>query len=222
MRLSKRLAAVVSLVEPSFPTADIGADHAKVALELLNTRRVPFVFAVENKEGPYLKMKEALGEGAEEGTYEASLSDGVSELPSSVKSVVMAGMGCDLILSILDKNKEKTDGITYLVIDSHNEWGRLREELAMRHWAVCNEVFLKDAGIYYDVMSFRKSETPVSYTKLENEFGPLACHERNSDWKEYMMGEKTRLEGLLGLSSVSNPKKKAMGERLNLIEEALK
>ena len=129
IKLSKRLETIASLV-PKSVVADIGSDHGKLMIELFNSGKITKGYAVENKKGPYSRLVKALEEEGIIDNVIPMLSDGITELPKCVNTVVIAGMGGKAIVNILKKDLSKLANVDTLVIDAHSCLPYLREEVS--------------------------------------------------------------------------------------------
>src|SRR5690554_2779581 len=97
--LSPRLAAIAAFISSDDIVADIGSDHGKLPL-YLNELGHTYVYASENKSGPYNRLKKEIGTPLN-GQIEVALKDGLNDLPPHINTVVIAGMGGELIGEIL-------------------------------------------------------------------------------------------------------------------------
>ena len=92
MKLSKRLQSIYDMV-PSGVTADVGSDHGKLIISLFENGVISKGYAIENKKGPYNRLVKAINTHGVQDNVIPMLSDGISELPTDVDTVVIAGMG---------------------------------------------------------------------------------------------------------------------------------
>ena len=152
MKISDRLFAVASFVKENANVADVGADHGLLEIHLISNKLVKSVFAIENKNGPFETLKNNLKD------YDVtlSLSDGISEIPDYIDTVVIAGMGGILISNILKAHKEKLNDVNQIVIDAHRDVELVRREVTKLGYYIEKEKIVYENGIYYFVISFLK------------------------------------------------------------------
>ena len=100
MKLSKRLQAIYDMV-PNGVVADIGSDHGKLIISLFQNGIISKGYAIENKKGPYSRLVKAIEDSGCSDSIVPMFSDGISELPSDVDTIVIAGMGGFNIIEIL-------------------------------------------------------------------------------------------------------------------------
>ena len=98
MRLDGRLAAVAALVPRGARAADVGTDHAYLAIALLNEQDVETVIATDKNEGPCEAARRTISASGFTNRVQVRLGDGLAPLsPGEVDTVCIAGMGGGLI-----------------------------------------------------------------------------------------------------------------------------
>lgn len=208
MSLSKRLLQVASFVDQDAWIADVGSDHAELPIFLFQEKRIRGAQTIENKPGPYQRMAAAIERSGFLPLCELSLSDGLEKLSPRVDTVVLAGMGGNLILSILEKHKEKLASVRTLVIDAHTDRSKLRASLPSLGFRISDEAFLTDEGIAYDIIKATAQENAQPYSPLEIAYGPVNLKKRPSAWLEELRVRKDRLEALLQGKASEKQKKR--------------
>lgn len=163
MKLSQRLLTIASFVKKGAVVADIGADHGLLSVYLIENKIAQKVFAVENKVGPFSILEKNTKKYPE---ITVSLSDGISEIPKDVDTVVIAGMGGILISDILKKNKDKLKNVQYIVIDAHRDLQLVRQTLNELGFEFEKEVLVKE-GVFYNVISVKKGNRKLNQNELE-------------------------------------------------------
>lgn len=203
MKISKRLNTIASLVSEGAFVYDIGADHG--LLEMLLSAKCQQILAIENKEGPFKILSEAT-----EGLFNVSakLGDGLSEYTSLFDTVVIAGMGAETILSILNKDKEKLDAIEEIIIDTHTKYSLVRKGLNDLGYECVKEVLLYDMDHFYIVMKFKKGDK--KYTQDELDFGIKLVE--SPDFLAYFQNSINELDTLLAIKEISSKKREEIIE----------
>lgn len=181
MNLSKRLQAIYDMV-PYSVTADIGSDHGKLMIALFNDGRIPKGYAVENKKGPYNRLTEALKEAHIEEDVVPLFSDGITDLPISVSTVVLAGMGGETILKILNDHPEKLKLVQTIIVDAHTSVPKLRKEISEMGFVIADEQIVEEDHIYYEIIKFIRSDVAY-YSENDLEFGPILRKEQSCLFK---------------------------------------
>ena len=181
MTLSKRLQAIDDMV-PYSVTADIGSDHGKLMIALFNDGRIPKGYAVENKKGPYNRLTEALKEAHIEEDVVPLFSDGITDLPISVSTIVLAGMGGETILKILNDHPEKLKLVQTIIVDAHTSVPKLRKEISEMGFVIADEQIVEEDHIYYEIIKFIRSDVAY-YSENDLEFGPILRKEQSCLFK---------------------------------------
>lgn len=199
MKLSLRLSSIAELVPQGSYLGDVGSDHGELPISLVKEKKIPGAFAIENKVGPFTRLKKAIDEAGLSSSIVASLSDGISEIPDKVDCLVLAGMGGSLIARILLSHSEKLAHVLSVVIDPHGEGEEALCALAGLGYSVTKSHFLFEEGKPYCLSQLTKSGGAVVYSAKELYLGPLEMRKKDEEWKRYFRSEKIRLQGLLAL-----------------------
>jgi tRNA (adenine22-N1)-methyltransferase len=152
-RLSDRLLGVLSMVPECETAADIGCDHAKLAISLIMRGHAKRVFASDVREGPLLaavRNIEKYGCAGKVSTVLAPGLDGVIKF--QVQVYIIAGMGGEMIASILDKHRDMfTSGNTF-VLQPMSSVEDLRRYLYKTGFFIEDELLCTASGRLYSVI----------------------------------------------------------------------
>lgn len=163
MKISNRLKVIASFIRDNSNVIDVGADHGLLEIYLLEQNKVNSLFAVENKVGPYSILKNNL----KDYNVTLSLSDGISEMPEYVDTVIIAGMGGILISDILKAHKEKLTNVKQIVVDAHRDNRLVRETICNLGYYIEKEQIVFENNKYYFVISFLKGHQDYNEDELE-------------------------------------------------------
>ena len=180
--LSERLETIYKMV-PQGMAADIGADHGKLMIALYEGGIVSHGYAVENKKGPYNRLVKALEEKGIEEEIIPLFSDGIKDVPDNVHTIIIAGMGGNLIIDILKKYPQKTKNIQTLIIDAHTAVPKVRKEVSKLGFVIADEKIVREDGIFYEIIKFLRADI-ASYGENDIEFGPILRNEKSATFKE--------------------------------------
>lgn len=178
--LSKRLQAIFDLVDENSNLADIGADHGFLLIELAKNHRCNLLLGVENKKGPYDKMVNNIKINRLKDTIYTSLSDGLTNVPSEYKTIVIAGMGTDNIKKIISDSITSIDFINTFIIDSHTKIEELRKFIVSLGYIISKEKILKEDNIVYEIIRFDKGSG--TYSRIQYKYGPCLINEKTSNF----------------------------------------
>ena len=118
IKLSKRLKIIHDMV-PKSVVADIGSDHGKLMIALVQSGTITKGYAVENKEGPFERLRSNLIRYHVNDIVTPLFSDGIKDITRDVSTIVIAGMGGTSIVNILKSHPEKMVSVQTIIIDAH-------------------------------------------------------------------------------------------------------
>ena len=157
--ISKRLLCCASMVQPGSRVADIGTDHGYLGIYLLQTGAARHVIACDLRKDPLENARRNAKLFGVDGEMELRLSDGLEKiLPDEVDTVVMAGMGGDLIQKILSQCPwRKREGLQF-ILQPQSAGNVLRRWLCEDGFEIQREEPVQDGHFLYTVMDIRQGE----------------------------------------------------------------
>lgn len=156
MKLSDRLEMVVSFVEPVKAAADVGTDHGYVPMELVRRGMAGKALAMDVKKGPLFKAEEHIRMAGLEAQIETRLSDGLLKLaPGEAEAVIIAGMGGELMVHILEQGRHMWGSVIQWVLSPHSEIYKVRCWLWENGFEIEKEAMVFEEGKYYTVLDVR-------------------------------------------------------------------
>ncbi|HNX15759.1 MAG TPA: class I SAM-dependent methyltransferase [Bacilli bacterium] len=182
IKLSLRLETILEMT-PVSVVADVGSDHGKLMIALYESGKITHGYAIENKKGPYDRLVKALSKEKLEDIVVPLFSDGISELPSCVNTVIIAGMGGDSIIKILKDHPKKLEKVQTIIIDAHSQLKEVRDQITKMGFIIADERMIKEEEIYYEIIRFIRSEIAF-YSEEDLTFGPILRVEKNAAFKE--------------------------------------
>lgn len=194
--LSKRLKAVADMVSKGNIVADIGTDHGYVPIYLVKNNICKKAYAMDINEGP-LQMadKNIRMEGLSD-QITTILSNGMDKMKDNMAdTVVIAGMGGDLIVDILSRG-ENIEGIKELVVSPHKRVDIVRNYLINNNWEIIEENMIVDAGKYYVVIKANRGEN-TEYNDVELTYGKYLLENKNIILKEFLDKEEKKFSNIL-------------------------
>ena len=157
--ISKRLLCCASMVQPGSRVADIGTDHGYLGIYLLQSGAARHVIACDLRKDPLENARRNAKLFGVDGEMELRLSDGLENiLPDEVDTVVMAGMGGDLIQKILSQCPwRKREGLQF-ILQPQSAGNVLRRWLCEDGFEIQREEPVQDGHFLYTVMDIRQGE----------------------------------------------------------------
>ena len=157
--ISKRLLCCASMVQSGARVADIGTDHGYLGIYLLQSGAARHVIACDLRKDPLENARRNAKLFGADGEMELRLSDGLEKiLPDEVDTVVMAGMGGDLIQKILSQCPwRKREGLQF-ILQPQSAGNVLRRWLCEDGFEIRREEPVQDGHFLYTVMDIRQGE----------------------------------------------------------------
>lgn len=155
IKLSERLCAVASFIEPCSTVADVGTDHGYLPVWLLQTHTAQYVFASDIHAGPLDRARRSAAEYSLENGIRFELSNGLQFTDAdAADTVVIAGMGGETIRSILAAAPWTKQG-RHLVLQPQSKIGELTDWLQQNGYTLADAKLSLDAGKLYLVLDVR-------------------------------------------------------------------
>lgn len=173
--LTKRLAACAALVTKGGVVCDVGTDHAYLPAELLQKEICQRAVATDIHEGPLRVARRTLEATGVLPRAELVLCDGVERVdPAGITDVVIAGMGGEMIIHILEQCSWRTQ--VHWILQPMTKVPTLRRWLSENGFGGWTEQVVVEGDRYYLVLSARAGCETRCLTPLEEEVGCL-------DWR---------------------------------------
>ncbi|MCD8329616.1 MAG: class I SAM-dependent methyltransferase [Lachnospiraceae bacterium] len=153
MRLSRRLESILALTRGGGTAADIGTDHGYAAIELVRRGLCPRVIACDIRPGPLSRAQEHIRQAGLSGLIETRLGDGLERVaPGEAKTILIAGMGGPLMISILERGAETALAAEELILSPQSDPGAFRRFLLTHGYRIETEEALEEEGKYYVIL----------------------------------------------------------------------
>lgn len=218
MKLSKRLELVASFVKEGSSLADIGTDHGYIPIALMLRGTVKGAIAMDVRTGPLLRAAGHIASHHLEDRIETRLSDGVEKLkPGEADTVVIAGMGGELVIHILEEGRHLWEDVDRWVLSPQSELDKVRRYLQSCGFAIVKEDMVEEDGKYYTVMEVARGRMdPMS--PAEYLYGRCLIRDKNPVLKAFLEREKRQLEKIMEQLSGQDSQSSA-DRRVRLEEE---
>ena len=219
MKLSKRLTAIKEMV-PSGVVADVGSDHGKLIISLVEDKIILKGYGIENKKEPYNRLSNAIADAKLSEQVTALFSDGISELPIDVDIVVIAGMGGHLIVDILESHSDKLQNVKSIIVDAHNSVDKVRKSITSLGYFIKDEKLVFEDDIYYEIIRFDKGKS-IPLDELDYEFGPILRKEKSNLFKQKHQSMLDDLKALLSNDNLPSKRRDEINTQIKRLESVL-
>lgn len=198
-QLPKRLETIIERMPASGCIADIGCDHAYVAIEAVRRGKAARALACDVRKGPLQQAAEHILCAGLAGKIETRLSDGLEKVaPGEADTVVVAGMGGPLMERIL---QGRLADFGHFVLSPQSEIPHFRRFLLAEGMQIDEETMLIDEGKYYVIFNVSQradaSSDPMYVTEEDFLYGGRLLRRLDPVLKSFLEKEKTRYEGIL-------------------------
>lgn len=205
IKLSKRLSRLADMAR--YPVlADVGADHGYLPIYLLQAGKIQKAYALDIKKGPLLAAQEHIRACGMEDYIETRLSDGVDALePGEADTIVIAGMGGDVMLHILTEGEAAVRAAKELILQPQSKIRETREYLYREGYEIDREDMVFEEGNYYPMM--RVLPSPKNRRRLAYDgrqwqvifrYGEQLLNEHDETLRRYLARRIMQYEGILG------------------------
>lgn len=223
-----RIAAIAELVIKDERAADIGTDHAKLALYMLSAGIVPYMIISDLNNGPFNRALETVAASLYSDKIEVRQGNGLTILKQNeVFNVILAGMGGDTIVEILSFDLEKARSFKHYVLQPMSKPQAVRRFLSSQGWPILQEQVVKEKEHLFVIISTCPGEKRYELTPLQMDVGPHVLENYQlAAVKEYLLSwlKKYRV-ALAGLESTditgSKILKKQYEEKISKLKEIL-
>lgn len=227
-QLSKRLEAVVNYVPKGAILADIGSDHAYLPCFAVLHRNIKTAIAGEVVKGPFESAKREVRQAGLTNQIDVRFGSGLEVInKGEVTCITIAGMGGQLISSILSDGFDKLTGQERLVLQPNVGEYNLRKWLVDHQYSIIEESILREDHKTYEIIVAEKQRESTEYTEKELFFGPYLMRDKSPVFVDKWNSEKKHLVQVLeslNQAQVSDQvmeKRKEVTTQLNWIEEVI-
>lgn len=179
--LGERLQTCAGMLRRGGRAADIGTDHARLPVWLIHNGVCDAVIAADVATAPLEKARRNIEKYGLSEKITTLLSDGLSAIsPDDVDDIVIAGMGGELIASIINAAQWLRNERFRLVLQPMSRAAELRRSLFEQGFSILQERAVRDCGRIYTVICAQFTGK-TEYTELDVYAGGLAeCAGENS------------------------------------------
>ena len=216
MRNLKRIRAIATLINDKDKTvADIGADHGYLTKVLIEENRAKAVIATDISKNSKKKTANLAKKYGFLDKIFLKVGDGLKILnKGEAQIVVIAGMGGNEIIKILEENTDKT--FDKFIFQPMQNTINLREYLIKHNYEIIKDFIVKDRKKFYNTIVARFSTNKQNLSKKQIEFGLTNLDLKGNDFIEYLSEYINNNEIIYEKS-----KSKIIKEKINMAKEVL-
>ena len=211
MKIPVRLEAIASLIAPGSRIADIGTDHGYLPIFLLQKGVIRFAVCSDVKKGPLANAEKNIKRYGLSDKTRLCLADGLAGInPGEADTAVIAGMGGELIASILEAGIP--EGMDNFVLQPMRNIDVLRRKIHSLGIEITDEKLVKEREKFYIIICARKGK---SSQWADDEYIVSPLLKKEALWREFARKERTKLKrNLAEFEKGGNPVRKSEIEKL--------
>lgn len=143
LKLSKRLNAIVSLIPNHVRVlADVGTDHSQLIIKLILDQKLDHAYGLDIASGPLMQAQNNVVHYNLEDKIDLIKTDGLNRFEENVDCIVIAGMGAETIMSIVNAYNFAENHV--LIVQSNTKHPWLRKSLNEDGFKIDEELFIFD------------------------------------------------------------------------------
>ena len=212
--VSGRLQKIQSLVHGRC-LADIGCDHAYIAINSVLSGRVRKAYACDIAKGPLINAKTAIEKYDVTDRVIPRLQNGIENLPEDVDCIVIAGMGGLTVIEILQNGQRYLNKDCSLILSVHKDVDKLRQYLVNNGYSILEEHIVKEDNHYYPIIKCSYSQKNEILTEAEILYGKNVI--KDSDYRSFIDHEKMKWNEIL--KGMPSDKSASIRHRLIILEQ---
>jgi tRNA (adenine22-N1)-methyltransferase len=181
MKLSPRLEQLAFMVDPSTTLVDIGSDHGLIPRWLVRNHHKGSIYATELSNDTFRSLHQSLKDEPIK-VYQA---DGLKHLPNDVQTLLISGMGGQLIASFLQKLPDYPQ-VQTVILGPQRDSYLVRTTLALQGFIIIDEVIVEEKHHFYPLIKARKHASSYELTMVEAYLGPMNIKHRHPSFLKYL------------------------------------
>lgn len=143
LKVSKRLNAIVSLIPNHVRVlADVGTDHSQLIIKLILDQKLDHAYGLDIASGPLMQAQNNVVHYNLEDKIDLIKTDGLNGFEENVDCIVIAGMGAETIMSIVNAYNFAENHV--LIVQSNTKQPWLRKSLNEAGFKIDEELFIFD------------------------------------------------------------------------------
>ena len=166
--IDERLKDIASLIDNCDTIADIGTDHGYLPIYLIQTGVCKKAIASDVAKGPLSKAVENIDKYQLNESIETTLCSGLEKIPSEVDTVIMAGMGANLIIDLIKEAPYKYE--TY-ILQANLNVNLLREFLSNNNFKIVDEKVSFVGKKFYEILKVKQGQQTLDDMQIK--YGPI-------------------------------------------------
>ncbi len=193
MKLSKRLQNLLDLVDPCEVLVDVGTDHAHLLIQAIIENKCKKAYGLDIASGPLRFAAFNIEKYEMSDRIMTMQMDGLQDFNQDANSFVIAGMGFETILHILNHFDFKAHHS--IIVQSNTKIYEFRKGLMNSGFKIVDEKFFYDNKRPITILKLVKKQELLSESDLY--LGPVLQHTENKEYLTYLTHEYEKMTLIL-------------------------
>lgn len=212
---NKRIEAISQLIDNDESVIDIGCDHGFLAKMLRIKGNNKLIICSDNKIGPLNNARNNLI-GYDNIYFE--LTDGVDNIDTVCDVCVLAGMGHNTVISIIENNENYFRNCKKIIIQVNSVVAQMRQYLSNHKFQIIDECMVYDYK-YYQIMVVKTGQQQLN--ELQIEFGPVLLEKKGEVFLQCYQKQLNHFQSLLSTLPENHPDRSQLSKKIEQIKSVL-
>ena len=212
---NKRIEAISQLIDNDESVIDIGCDHGFLAKMLRIKGNNKLIICSDNKIGPLNNARNNLI-GYDNINFE--LTDGVDNIETVCDVCVLAGMGHNTVISIIENNESYFRNCKKIIIQVNSVVAQMRQYLSNNKFQIIDECMVYDYK-YYQIMVVKSGQQQLN--ELQIEFGPVLLEKKGEVFLQCYQKQLSHFQSLLSSLPENHPDRSQLSKKIEQIKSVL-
>lgn len=212
---NKRIEAISQLIDNDESVIDIGCDHGFLAKMLRTKGNNKLIICSDNKIGPLNNARNNLI-GYDNINFE--LTDGVDNIDTVCDVCVLAGMGHNTVISIIENNENYFRNCKKIIIQVNSVVAQMRQYLSNNKFQIIDECMVYDYK-YYQIMVVKSGQQQLN--ELQIEFGPVLLEKKGEVFLQCYQKQLSHFQSLLSTLPENHPDRSQLNKKIEQIKSVL-
>ena len=212
---NKRIEAISQLIDNDESVIDIGCDHGFLAKMLRTKGNNKLIICSDNKIGPLNNARNNLI-GYDNINFE--LTDGVDNIETVCDVCVLAGMGHNTVISIIENNESYFRNCKKIIIQVNSVVAQMRQYLSNHKFQIIDECMVYDYK-YYQIMVVKSGQQQLN--ELQIEFGPVLLEKKGDVFLQCYQKQLNHFQSLLSTLPENHPDRSQLSKKIEQIKSVL-
>ena len=158
------------MVTAGYTLCDVGTDHGYVPIALVQGNIIPKAIAVDINKGPLERANEHIRANGLTEQITTRLSNGLEAIhDGEVDSIVIAGMGGELVIHILTAGETVCRSAKELILQPQSDIPHFRRFVMQNGYQIIQEEMILEDGKFYPIMKAvpYEGERPAVWSREE-------------------------------------------------------